>query len=93
MKPFWRRPPELSSPVFLVAARDDVETGDNCIRADVQSLLQNEQTFRKTGLELSLLMLYEGARMLMEGKDCRQLGLMNGAEVVIEKIILNAAET
>ena len=38
-------------------------------------------------------MLYEGARMLMEGKDCKQLGLMHGAEVVIEKVILNAAET
>ena len=85
--------PKISSPVFLVAARDDVETGDNGIRAEIQSLLQNEQTLRKTGRNTpSLLMLYEGARMLMEGKDCRQLGLMNDAEVVIEKIILNPAE-
>ena len=30
--------------------------------------------------------------MLLEGKDCRQLGLMNGAEVIVEKIILHDRE-
>ena len=30
--------------------------------------------------------------MLLEGKGCRLLGLMNGAEVIAEKIILNVAE-
>ena len=30
--------------------------------------------------------------MLLEGKDCRLLGLMNGAEVIVEKIILHDDE-
>jgi len=55
-------------------------------------MLQNEHTLRKTARKPSLLLIYEGARMLLEGKDCRLLGLMNGAEVVVEKIILNDNE-
>ena len=84
--------PKMSSPVYLVTARDDVETADDAIRSEVQRLLQNEHTLRKTAHKPSLLLLYEGARMLLEGKDCRLLGLMNGAEVVVEKIILNESE-
>ena len=30
--------------------------------------------------------------MLLEGKDCQRLGLMNGAEVIVEKIILHDKE-
>ena len=84
--------PKMESPVYLVTARDDVETADDGIRSEVQSLLQNEHALRKTGRKPSLLLLYEGARMLLEGKDCRRLGLMNGAEVVVEKIILHDNE-
>jgi hypothetical protein len=54
--------------------------------------LQNEHALRKTARKPSLLLLYEGARMLLEGKDCRLLSLMNGAEVIVEKIILNDNE-
>jgi len=83
--------PSMSSPVYLVTARDDVECADQGIISQVQDLLQQEQTLRKTGRKPSLLLLYEGARMLLEGKDCHLLGLMNGAEVIVEKIILSDA--
>ena len=84
--------PKMKTPVYLVTARDDVQTADAGIRAEVQSMLQNEHTLRKTARKPSLLLIYEGARMLLEGKDCRLLGLMNGAEVVVEKIILSDSE-
>ena len=77
---------------MTILKRDDVEIADEGIRSEVQSLLQNEHTLRKIGRKPSLLLIYEGARMLLEGKDCRLLGLMNGAEVVVEKIILNDSE-
>jgi len=77
--------PTMRSSVYLVIARDDVDTADDGIRSEVQRLLQNEYTLRKTARKPSMLLIYEGARMLLEGKDCRLLGLMNGAEVIVEK--------
>ena len=75
--------PKMTSPVYLVTARDDVETSDEGIRSEIQCLLQNEHCLRKTARKPSLLLIYAGARMLLEGKDCQRLGLMNGAEVIV----------
>ncbi len=80
---------KMSSYVYLVAARDDVDTAVPEIASSVQEHLQQKASFKQTGRRQSVLMLYKGARMLLDGKPCPTLGLMNGTEVVIEHILLN----
>ena len=53
---------DVKKSVYIVTARDDVETADEGIRSEVQSNLQNEHSLRKTARKASLLLLYEGAR-------------------------------
>ena len=76
---------KMSCPVYVVAARDDVESAVPETVAEIKDLLQKKASFKQTGKRQSLLLLYEGARMLLDGKLCAMLGLMNGTEVVIEK--------
>jgi hypothetical protein len=84
---------DMTHPVYLVAARDDVD----CALAEtvqaIQEMMQSTSSYKKTGRKQSLLMLYKGARMLLEGKDCALLGLMNGTEVLVEDIVLSPLET
>ena len=49
----------------------------------IKEEIQQTCTLRATGGLESILLLYVGARMLLHGKDCAMLGLMNGAEVEI----------
>ena len=72
-----------------MAARDDVESAVADTVADIKAQLLQTASFKQTGKRQSLLLLYEGGRMLLDGKLCATLGLMNGTEVVIEKNLLN----
>ena len=76
-------------PVYICAARDDVLTYDPEVAKEIQTLLQNKANYRDTGRRQSVLLLYEGCRMILDGKTCSTLGLMNGTEVVIEHILLH----
>ena len=80
---------DLSTPVYIVAARDDVVTTEADTAEAVRQSLFQHYDFRKTGCLQSVLMLYVGARMLLHGKDCISLGLMNGTEVEIVCIQLS----
>ena len=51
-------------------------------------MLQSQNSLGNTGRKPSVLMLYKGARLLLDGKDCATLGLMNGTEVIVEEILL-----
>ena len=72
---------ELFTPVYIVAAHDDVVTTDADTAEVVRNSLLQQCDFRNTGCLQSVLMIYVGARMLLHGKDCTMLGLMNGTEV------------
>ena len=76
---------KMSCPVYVVAARDDVESAVPDTVAEIKALLQKKASIKQTGKRQSLLLLYEGGRMLLDGELCAMLGLMNGTEVVIEK--------
>ena len=79
---------KMSSPVYLCAARDEVDTSQNETRENICSMLQSQNSLGNTGRKPSVLMLYKGARLLLDGKDCATLGLMNGTEVIVEEILL-----
>ena len=79
---------KMSSPVYLCAARDEVDTSQNETRENICSMLQTQNSPGNTGRKPSVLMLYKGARLLLDGKDCATLGLMNGTEVIVEEILL-----
>ena len=51
-------------------------------------MLQTQNYLGNTGRKPFVLMLYKGARLLLDGKDCATLGLMNGTEVIVEEILL-----
>ena len=72
---------DLATPVYIVAARDDVVTTEADTAEAVRKSLLQQYDFRKTGCLQSVVMIYVGARMLLHGKDCTTLGLMNGSEV------------
>jgi hypothetical protein len=84
---------DMMHPVYLVAARDDVDCAVEETVQAIQDMMQSTSSYKKTGRKQSLLMLYKGARMLLEGKDCALLGLMNGTEVLVEDIILSPLES
>ena len=73
----------MSSPVYLCAARDEVDTSQNETRENICSMLQSQNSLGNTSRKPSVLMLYKGARLLLDGKDCATLGLMNGTEVIV----------
>ena len=59
---------KMSRPVYVVAARDDVDTAVPETAADIKEIPQNKASFKQTGKRQSLLLLYEGGRMLLDGK-------------------------
>ena len=75
--------------MYVCAARDDVSTAMADIASEIQQVLQAKANHKSTGRRQSLLLLYEGCRMLLDGKTCATLGLMNGTEVIVEHIMLD----
>ena len=48
---------DVKKSVYIVTARHDVETADEGIRSEIQTLLQNENNLRKVAYKPSLLLL------------------------------------
>ena len=76
----------------MVAALDMITTTEDDTREEIRAHLQKQNTLRNTGGLESVLLLHESARMLFYGKDSPILGLMNGAEVEIVSIELDAED-
>ena len=66
-----------------LAAHDEVVTAEADTAEAVRNSLLQQYDFRNTGCLQSVLMIYVGARMVLHGKDCTMLGLMNGTEVEV----------
>ena len=62
---------KMSCPVYVVAARDDVESAMQETVEAIKELLQQKASFKQTGKRQSLLILYEGGRMLLEWQALR----------------------
>ena len=81
-----------SATVYTLAAHDRVFGAEPASSERIKEELQQNCTLRATGGLESILLLYVGARMLLHGKDCAMLGLMNGAEVEILAVALSAED-
>ena len=56
---------KMSSPVYLCAARDEVDTSQNETRENICSVLQTQNSLGNTDRKPSVLMLNKGARLLL----------------------------
>ena len=61
-------PDNMSSPVYLCADRDEVDTSQNETRENYFNMLQSQNSLGNTGRKPSVLMLYKGARLLLDGR-------------------------
>ena len=79
---------------FVLHACDEVPPSDeHRFTADVRRQVLQIPNPRKTGRLPGVLPLYVGMRLCLHNcKDCVRLGLMNGAEVEVVKIIFAPAE-
>jgi len=69
-------------------AKDTITKGKGEFDAEIIAALSQECALRKTSYLETGLLLRKGERMLLQGKYCATLGLMNGAEVEIVHIQL-----
>ena len=88
----WQVAPSLHVPVYICTAYDVVWTPDETVADAVRRSLLETCAYRHTGNLESFVVLYEGASMLLHGKDCTLLGLMNGVEVTVLAIALSAVD-
>ena len=82
----------MEATVYVVAAYDRVFGAQPDTAEVIKAELQQQCTLRATGGLESILLLHAGARMLLHGKDCALLGLMNGAEVEVLSIAVSASD-
>ena len=82
----------IEATVYVVAAYDQVFGAQPDTAEAIKAELQQQCTLRSTGGLESILLLHAGARMLLHGKDCALLGLMNGAEVEVLSIAISASD-